>query len=51
MTDSGSGAFESSEVVKAILGEKRNETYIHPMLIGYAAALRLRSSSLGGRTL
>ena len=36
MTDSGSGAFEVCEVVKAILGEKWNETYLHPILIGHA---------------
>ena len=36
MTDSGSGAFEVCEVVKAVVGEKRYETYLHPILIGHA---------------
>ena len=37
MTDNGGGAFDRSVVVMAILAERRNETYLHPNLVGYAA--------------
>ena len=47
MADGGDGGFERSAVVTAILGEKRNGTYLHPILLGYSAPYLLEGIAFG----